>query len=139
MNVERELIDSLRRELAQAKNQIADLARDERLFVPGLWRCPLCNFQLSRTSINASTGSMGTTAADREDTEPCPNDATIMVRVSWQERCKELSSISVEYVERAADIEGRLGIAERYISSHRLGDYREEIDRHIAIVKDLFR
>lgn len=83
--------------LQSAANTYADLARDERLFIPGSWKCLVCGFVLQRTSINAHSGDFGTTQADREDTEPCPNDSALMVRVSWEERCKQLGEAATSY------------------------------------------
>ena len=84
-------------EIQVLRSNIDTLANDVHLFIPGCWRCTKCHFVLTRTSINAHTGDFGTTAADREDSEPCPNDGTEMVRVSWKERCKELGATAEQY------------------------------------------
>ena len=47
-------------------------------FMPGCFRCPKCNFVLTKTALNAATGEVGTRVEDRES-EPCPNDGTMMV------------------------------------------------------------
>lgn len=64
-----------------------DVLRD--LYVPGVWKCPHCEFQLARTTLNVVTGEASVTKAQIEETEPCPNDGTWMVRVLWRERANE--------------------------------------------------
>ena len=78
---------------------IAALSNDSRLFVPGVWQCEKCHFVLTRTSIDATTGSFGTTMQDREETEPCPNDGTPMIRVSWEQRARELGKTCEEFFD----------------------------------------
>ena len=90
-------VEIQRLEIQVLRSNIDTLANDVHLFIPGCWRCTKCHFVLTRTSINAHTGDFGTTAADREDSEPCPNDGTEMVRVSWKERCKELGATAEQY------------------------------------------
>lgn len=53
--------------------------------MPGVFRCPECDFQLSKQSMCASSGVVGVSAQDRE-TEECPNDGTMMVPVTYREQ-----------------------------------------------------
>jgi predicted Zn-ribbon and HTH transcriptional regulator len=85
-------------EITELRQLVADLARDERIFIPGCWKCNHCQFELTRTRINVYTGEFGTTAADREDPEPCPNDGQLMRRISWQERLIEVSNRPIDVV-----------------------------------------
>lgn len=57
-------------------------------FIPGCFRCPKCNFQLSKVTLAVNLGEMGTTDKDR-DSEPCPNDGTIMVHITYRDRMEE--------------------------------------------------
>lgn len=54
-------------------------------FIPGVFRCPMCQFVLAVSTISATTGEIGTTEADRQS-EPCPNDGTMMVHVAYREQ-----------------------------------------------------
>lgn len=54
-------------------------------FMPGQFRCPQCDFQLSKQTMCASSGQIGISQADRE-TEDCPNDGTRMVPVTYKEQ-----------------------------------------------------
>ena len=83
-------IVGLEQELQKAREELAEISNDARLFVPGQWECPKCKFSLSRTTLNVSSGTAGTTAADREETEACPNDGTMMIRESWEQRARFL-------------------------------------------------
>lgn len=108
-------IDMLRTQLVEsakslqtAANTIADLARDERLFIPGAWRCPKCNFVLQRATLFMQSGTVGTSEADREEVEPCPNDGVAMRRVTWEERCKELGDRAEEYFTETVVLEEKV-------------------------------
>lgn len=79
---------SPQREIEHLQAQVAALANDARLFVPGVWKCPKCKFSLTRTTLNISNGAVGTTHADREEPENCPNDGTPMARESWEQRAR---------------------------------------------------
>jgi hypothetical protein len=57
-------------------------------FIPGAFKCPQCGFVLTKTCINADTGEMGTREQERES-EPCPNDGTMLVHVTYRERLEE--------------------------------------------------
>lgn len=107
-------LDETQEILAKVESERNELANDVRLFVPGAWNCPKCHFALSRTSINAHTGNFGTTAADREESEPCPNDGTPMVRESWQERALELGKTLSERMDE------RFLFAERELDAAKL-------------------
>lgn len=87
----RDKLTEATRQRDEAEREKDELARDERIFIPGVWRCPRCEFELVRTSIDANSGRFGTTTEDRYESEGCPNDGTEMVRVSWKERVADLS------------------------------------------------
>jgi uncharacterized protein (DUF2225 family) len=54
-------------------------------FMPGQFRCPLCQFQLSKQTMFMQSGSIGISEADLES-ELCPNDGTPMVHVTYKEQ-----------------------------------------------------
>lgn len=59
------------------------------IYVPGEWKCLKCDFVLSRTTLNVTTGEAGVSRADIFEGEPCPNDGTPMVKVTWRERASD--------------------------------------------------
>lgn len=86
--------------LAEKDRLIAELANDSRLFVPGLWECTQCVFALTRTTIDVESGGMGTTAADREEPELCPNDGSQMVRISWEKHARVMTERAGDEIRR---------------------------------------
>src|ERR1700735_2415838 len=68
-------------------------------FMPGCFRCPQCGFQLSNQTLCVPTGQIGTKEADR-DSEPCPNDGTMMVHVTYKEQLEVYAARLTEEFER---------------------------------------
>lgn len=60
-------------------------------FMPGCFRCPTCDFTLTKSAIDAYTGAVGTRDEDR-DSEPCPNDGTMMVYITYKEQLEGYAS-----------------------------------------------
>ena len=58
----------------------------EAAFVPGVFRCAKCGFQLIQSNLNATDGMI--TARDAPG-DKCPNDGSPMWRVSWREYAME--------------------------------------------------
>lgn len=56
------------------------------VYVPGLWRCPKCKFELQQMSLNAQDGTV--TARDAPG-EKCPNCHVPMWRVSERDARQE--------------------------------------------------
>ena len=54
-------------------------------FMPGQFRCPKCEFQLSKQTMFMQSGSIGISESDLES-ELCPNDGTPMVHVTYKEQ-----------------------------------------------------
>jgi len=52
----------------QLRTRIAELER--LVYVPGVWRCPKCQFSPMRTALNVVTGRA---SADDTTGEKCPN------------------------------------------------------------------
>ena len=71
-------------------------------YMPGCFRCPQCGFYLTKQNrvtitwsvngecINVSAQVIGTREQDR-NSEPCPNDGTMMVHVSYREQLEVYS------------------------------------------------
>lgn len=67
------------------------------IYVPGRLRCPKCTFELTRATLFVKTGQVGASKAEVYiQGEPCPNDGTIMDRVTWREE----SDRNREYAEK---------------------------------------
>lgn len=59
--------------------------------VPGRWRCPKCDFQLSSMNLNMAEG---TVTSRNEPGERCPNDGSPMWRVSYRQAYEELCEVA---------------------------------------------
>lgn len=85
---------------------------NEAQFVPGVWQCAECNFQVSKNILYVESGAVG---ADRtEDVEGCPNDGMLMQRVTWKQYCTRTEAAFITQVEakvaaqeRVAELEAR--------------------------------
>jgi hypothetical protein len=64
-------------------------------FIPGVFRCPKCDFELSKQTMCVATGNIGTHERDRQS-EECPNDGTWMVPVTYQERVAQYADLFEE-------------------------------------------
>lgn len=54
-------------------------------FIPGVFKCPKCEFELTKQAINFNAGTIGTTEKERIS-EECPNDGTMMQHVTYRDR-----------------------------------------------------
>lgn len=63
-----------------AEQRIAELER--LVYVPGLWRCAKCNFELMQMNLHASTGNVS--ARDKPG-DKCPNCQSPLWRVTERE------------------------------------------------------
>jgi len=59
------------------------------LTVPGVWRCPKCQF----TQVNQTLAPDGIGADTRPHLFPCPNDGRDMVPVTWREHAADLEKM----------------------------------------------
>lgn len=71
------MCDQLRQELQAAQ---------EAEYIPGVWTCRVCGFGLVSTVLYAQSG---TCAPNTESTPTCPNDGTLLYRVTYKERLKQ--------------------------------------------------
>lgn len=75
---------------------------EAKLYVPGLWICPKCNFTCQKNYLYVKTGNIG---ADLSQAEPCPNDGETMRRVTWEEHAKDAVKFGLQQVDRAVKAE----------------------------------
>lgn len=80
-------------------------AAERLVYVPGVWRCPKCNFRLVQSNLNANTGTV--TARD-EPGDKCPNCASPLWRCSWKIEAQENLTIGEQQVARAVAAEARV-------------------------------
>lgn len=83
--------------------QLLNIEFDEGMFVPAEYRCPQCQFRLSKRIIAADTGAVGTDP--NAQPEQCPHDSNMMVRVSWREAAAEAGRIGANWMARAQQLE----------------------------------
>lgn len=70
--------------------------------VPGKVHCSKCGFTLQR--VNLYMGS-GTTGPGGEETEPCPNDGTPLLPVTWEQEAREAMTMAEQQFDRAHALE----------------------------------
>ena len=68
------------------------------VYVPGVWRCPKCNFCLLQANINASDG---TVTSRNEPGDKCPNCNKPLWRVTWKEQASEMCLRCEQLIEAA--------------------------------------
>lgn len=72
------------------------------VYVPGLWKCPKCQFSLLQANLNASDGTV--TARDQPG-DKCPNCTTPLWRVTERDAGNEMIDRAEEYLSRATTAE----------------------------------
>ena len=101
-------IASLRTQLSAATER-ADKAEAERddlakkVYVPGLWKCAKCGFQLVQRVLRASDGAVG---VRDEAGKHCPNDGAPLWRVTERDAGNEMVDRCGEQADRARQAEG---------------------------------
>lgn len=96
------LRDMAKQELEAALSAAPAPGTEYLIFVPGLFRCTECGFVLSKATINAQTMEVGLSDANLV-TETCPNDQTMMVKMTWKEHAIGLAErLEREFASRAA-------------------------------------
>ena len=102
-----------------AANKRADEA-EAKVFCPGTWRCPKCEFVLLQRNLNALDGSV--TARD-EAGDKCPNCNNTLWRVSWEQEAREAYGV----VERYFD-EKQAAVAELTTLRARVAELADEAE-----------
>lgn len=70
--------------------------------VPGKVACAKCNFSLQRVNLYVNAGTVG---AGGEETEPCPNDGTPLLPVTWEQEARECWKSIEQWCDRAVAAE----------------------------------
>ena len=101
--------------------------------VPGVWRCAKCEFRLVQSTLNARDG---TVSPRDQPGEPCPNCASPLWRVSWEQEAHEGYRIAEQQMDRAIRAEARiaglidslqrLGSSEAFVVSRAIDPVRDE-------------
>lgn len=98
---------------AQVDALQAEASRLEGLvYVPGLWRCAKCNFQLVQSNLNANTGAV--TARDTPG-DKCPNCNSPLWRVTERQAGNDIVDRCCEQMGRAKAAESELATAREVI------------------------
>lgn len=100
-------------------------------FMPGCFRCPKCNFQLSKQTMNFASGQIGTTESNRES-EPCPNDGTAMVHVTYKEALEGYADRLKEEFERRDTWRKLLEAASHGLRSYQYGNTATDLAKEMA-------
>src|ERR1700690_3301856 len=111
--------------LVEEQNAVPDLY--ELAFMPGQFRCPQCQFQLSKQTISVVHNAIGTTPENRQS-EPCPNDGTMMVHVTYKEQVTAYADRLKEEFDRYDALLARLKDAKNHLIMDRTtgsGDYSD--------------
>lgn len=80
---------------------VADIVREiqtEAATIPGLYRCEQCGFHQSFNVLSAKTGGVHVDPTVRDF--PCPNDGTLMMRLTWAEQCHGLGNTLMQALMR---------------------------------------
>jgi hypothetical protein len=86
--------------------------------VPGMWMCPTCEFQLTKSFISPDLTKVGVNRND--DCELCPNDGARMIPLSWKRACENQEKF-------IADLFKRLDSKHKYLEN---ADFIEIIQKH---------
>jgi hypothetical protein len=87
-------------------------------FMPGCFRCPKCGFVLSKTCINPNLEIIGTREQDRES-EPCPNDGTMLVHVTYKEQLEVYADRLKEEFDRIDNLNAELAEVKQALQNTR--------------------
>jgi hypothetical protein len=107
--------------------EVPDLFR--LAFMPGVFRCPQCDFQLSKQSMCASSGMIGISDSDRE-TEECPNDGTMMVPVTYREQLAAYESRLFTELDAADALKTRIATLEQ--DNRQLREQAERLTKPVS-------
>lgn len=93
--------------------------------VPGKVHCSKCGFTLQRVNLYVNSG---TTGAGGEETEPCPNDGTPLLPVTWEQEARDAWKVNEQFFDRMHLAELRLawlhGPGSTNVEGYEWGIYR---------------
>ncbi len=105
LNIARDELKLLREEL-----EAVTADRDKFKYCPGVMRCAKCEFQLLKSVINMSSGSV---TPGNSDPEKCPNGCGPLWRVSWEEYANQHYEAAEKYFLEAKELRERIETAEK--------------------------
>lgn len=71
------------------------MSTEHLIHVPGQWRCPKCDFQLTQSNLNAIDG----TVTPRDETgSKCPNCNSQLWRMTWKDRALEAEKMLEDFL-----------------------------------------
>ena len=137
-----DIITLLRSDLAAARETIA--AKDAEIdklkaiiYVPGLWKCKKCGFELMQMKLRACDGAVG---VRDEPGEHCPNDGAPLWRVTEREAGNTLADRAQEYLQRAIGAEATIANLTAEVQAAREDEawiaHIEGFCRHICNIVD---
>lgn len=103
------------------KQQVADLTRklaeaNEAVYVPGSWKCPQCPFGQVNSYLHLQSGTIG----PNTDAVPlCPNDGSLMKRVTWKEYFADTNKRLGEELDLVDSLKAKLAESERALENAR--------------------
>jgi hypothetical protein len=102
--------------------------------MPGQFRCPKCGFQLSKQTMSMTQGCIGTTQENRES-DPCPNDGTMMLHVTYREQLEVYADRLKQELDRR---DPRIKIiclcgSTRFIEQFAVKTWELELEGHIVL------
>lgn len=100
-------------------------------YMPGVFRCPKCEFQLRKQTISTGSGEIGTSDTDRES-EPCPNDGTMMVHVTYKEMLADYDKRLGEEFSRRDEWRKLLEAASHGLRSYQYGNSSPDLAEEMA-------
>lgn len=80
----------------------------EGRFIPGQWCCPKCKFSQVNQTIYTGSGNIGVSESDRTHPDLCPNDGTMLERVTWEEEFNAACKSQNQWANIADDLRGKL-------------------------------
>ena len=110
----------------RAERERDDLAR--KVYVPGLWRCAKCNFELIQSNLN---GADGTVTARDQPGDKCPNCDVPLWRVTERERHHAVMADSERWWQEKQDAIDRAEKAEAEVAR-----LREALKGVMSYLKD---
>ncbi len=93
---------SAQRAPAEPVRLLAPRPAPARDVVPGKVHCAKCGFTLQRVNLYMLSGATG---PGGEETEPCPNDGTPLLPVTWEQEAREAMRMAEQQFDRAHALE----------------------------------
>lgn len=72
---------------------IAELT--SKVYIPGTWYCPQCQFQVNKRILYAKSGNVG--IDHRNEGEKCPNDGTELLPLTWEQDARAMGELMPEF------------------------------------------